>query len=229
MTKRVIRDYFVAFRWENVKKFYHDGGWFMILYVTVVLPLIMQYFHSEKDAAVYYFILLPMLVCIVGAPLHPVALPKIMYLCPMNETERREYICKSFWFKITFPLALNILSVSILVILKWIDGLLAVLIMIEAVLLGLVNGIDGNATLNWGGKGFQKPVIKELEMWLPAAGVIGMLQSCFVAFLAMGERETWTIVMWSCVVVMLQLPITIKVMRYYRRVMDNALNYDGKA
>lgn len=226
MTKQVIRDYFSAFHWEKIKEFYKNGGWFFFLNMTVILPMFVRIFDSAIGAVNYYFALVPLEFAMFAAPLHPVALPKIMYLCPMSETERREYITKAFWFKFAVPVVVSGFCMSVLLALGVTDLLQAGMVLLENILVGLAFGLDGRAAF-LGEAGFREPVIKDLRDWQPIAGVVGAVTACFVAFVAVGGREEGIVIMMLCVICLLQLPLTIKVMWYYRRIMDNALNYEN--
>lgn len=226
MTKQVIRDYFAAFRWGKVKEYYKTGGWSLFITMTATMPLFLRYLHTPADGLNYFFTLIPLEFVLFAAPLHPMELPKIMYLCPLSEEERREYITKSFWFKLALPLVPGIFFMSILLLLGITDFFQVGMVLLEMILIGLVFGLDGRGAF-MGENGYQKPVIKELENWQPIAGMVGMLMACFVAFLPVaGGRETWETILVLCLIFLLQLPLTIKVMWYYRRVVEHALNYE---
>ena len=119
--KMVIRDYFFAFRICNIKERYggrNFANWFPLLYPLIVMPILAGEKLSAEPVMYiqHYGVTLIFLYSIFAAPLHPVVLPKLLYLCPMDVSERRNYIWQSYVLKIGIGMTVSILGTALLVI-----------------------------------------------------------------------------------------------------------------
>ncbi len=114
MWKRVIRDYFAAFRWEKIKAAYPMSNWLMFINLLFVLPGCWQIYSSAEASARYYLTMIPFVFTMFVLSLYPAVLPKIMYLCPMSWAQRMEYLNKSRWIRILVPLGILIVGMVVL-------------------------------------------------------------------------------------------------------------------
>lgn len=117
MWKRVMRDYFAAFRWEKIKKAAKGGDWWMYPYFALVLPAGLQIFHNTKSAMTYFLVMLPILFGLFVLSIYPAVLPKIMYLCPMSKHARRDYLEKSRVVRIAIASGISLISIGIVILL----------------------------------------------------------------------------------------------------------------
>lgn len=114
MWKRVIRDYFAAFRWGKLKAGTEAGNWWMSIQFLFVLPVIWKMYEREGAWLQYYLVVVPLLFISFVLSLYPAVLPKIMYLCPVSPKERREYMNKSRIVRIVIPMCLSLIGVVIM-------------------------------------------------------------------------------------------------------------------
>lgn len=114
MWKRVIRDYFAAFRWEKIKTAYQKSNWWIFINLLFVLPGCWQVYSSAEASARFYLAMLPFAFSLLVLSLYPAMLPKIMYLCPMSWAQRMDYLNKSRWVRILVPLAMLSMGVAVL-------------------------------------------------------------------------------------------------------------------
>lgn len=145
MTKRVIRDYFAAFRWKKIKERYSNYNTWYIIYFLVLTPL---WLHAERMPGgflTYYLINVPILFCIISAGLHPMVLPKILYLCPMSKESRKEYIIKSCYVRIAIPVTMGIAGSVVLMCRGFCSRLYGAVIIMNIVILSIVLGADTSA------------------------------------------------------------------------------------
>lgn len=116
MTGRVVRDYFMAFRWSNVRACMKASHWFIFVYLFICIPLfecIVSY--GWKIDLVRILVPAGMAMFVVfAAPLHPVTMPKIMFLCPLSREQRREYVRKAWLFKIAVPIIMTVFLMTVL-------------------------------------------------------------------------------------------------------------------
>lgn len=230
MMKYIIKDYFVAFRWGKIKESYKSGGWWMYFYLLTLLPAITGFYDRAKDAACYLLVGVPIVFCLFSAPLHPMRLPKIMYLCPMDEKARRSYIEKSGYFRMAFSVLLGIIGALVLIVGGMCDWICGVGLVFNMVVLALFScGINANGygtTDANGNRTFDTSDARGvLEMW----GIIITLISS-LGYVAMLAWET-TVAVWVKgifigVAVLIQLPIFLKYLTYWEGAVERAMNYE---
>lgn len=114
MWKRVIRDYFAAFRWEKIKAAYQKSNWWIFINLLFVLPGCWQIYSNAEASARFYLAMVPIAFSLFVLSLYPAMLPKIMYLCPMSWEQRMEYLNKSRWVRILVPLVILIVGLVVL-------------------------------------------------------------------------------------------------------------------
>lgn len=229
MSRQIIRDYFHGFRLENVKKIYANGAWWIYAYFISLWPLIMHIFDS-MDAILYYYMgILPMLFCLFSATTHPMRMPKIMYLCPMDEEDRKKYVKGAYWFKLFFPLLTAIPCLIILFVTVETDWFYGATVLVGLFALGVIFGIDPGAALsNTGGQqGYRKPFLKELRIWQPLAGVVGVISEFFVVILMPKAETWWEVQIFLWIVVLVQLPFVTKLLSCQPLAVKYAMNYEN--
>ncbi len=106
MTIRAIRDYFYSFRPSNIV----TGDTIYILFFLLILPMIytMDPFDEVSSFDGMRICMtacgvVPVVLALIGARINPLPFSKIVYLCPMNDRQRREYTVAMFWVRILFP------------------------------------------------------------------------------------------------------------------------------
>ena len=114
MLKRVLFDYIRSFTWKNIVQTcckYNNGySLWTIIYLTILLPLSNAMIHeSGQAAASYYLWAIPFLIGMIGMELLPLQIPKLMFLCPLNDEERRQYMKCVYWVRILVPIMIQVL------------------------------------------------------------------------------------------------------------------------
>ena len=183
MTKRVIRDYFAAFRWQKIKESQKKNEWWILIYFMALAPLILGVYDSVTGTLAYYLIIVPLLFTMFVPTIHTMKLPKIMYLCPLSMDERREYITKSCIIRIAAAVLVDIIAVMVLLVSGICDGLTAISILLNLMLLSVAigSGINPNGYGKIKGEDRGVRVIdpkdrKEfLEMWICLAAFLTCL------------------------------------------------------
>lgn len=131
MFQKAVRNYLAGFRRESVRKSYGNGELFEFVYFCV-LPILLDGNRKKENILFYILIILPVLFCRFAEPMHPMALPKIMYLCPLSEEERRSFVRASGLLHLAVPVMLEMVSLAILGKLGLVDWISA-----EGILLGI--------------------------------------------------------------------------------------------
>lgn len=75
-------------------------GFIWVLYCLIVLPLLLGYFESPRKAAVYLAAAIPFLLCILQMGLCPLRIPEMLFLCPLDEAMRMQYIRGACLFRV---------------------------------------------------------------------------------------------------------------------------------
>ena len=119
MLKRVLYDYIKSFRWKNIARVTTTNPFVslqVIIYALLVAPWLNEITKSEQGIAYYYFWAVPLLVGMVGMENLSLRLPQIMFLCPMNRQERKQYIRLVYWIRIMLPVMLQLFAGVILTV-----------------------------------------------------------------------------------------------------------------
>lgn len=90
--------------------------WFIFVYLFICIPLF-ECIVSCGWKIDPVRILVPggmAMFVVFAAPLHPVTMPKIMFLCPLSREQRREYVWKAWLFKIAVPIIMTVFLMTVL-------------------------------------------------------------------------------------------------------------------
>lgn len=172
MTQRVLRDYLGTFRWQKIKESQKKGAWWMFIYSMSLAPLILGTYNGLTSTVLYYLIGIPFGFAMYVPTIHTMKLPKIMYLCPLNTEERREYIIKSCVVRITASLLVDVIGVLVLLVCGICDGVMAISIFLNLALLSVAIGsginLNGYGKITEEGSRVIDPKNKKefLEMWI---------------------------------------------------------------
>ena len=167
---------------------------------------------------------------VFAALLHPVTMPKIMFLCPLSREQRREYIWKAWLFKIAVPIIMAVFLMNVLGAcgkMEFFRGIqIAVTISVLAISTSMVE------------RGTEKSLPSDKERrnvwemtgdgWIMAAVIMfTVIMSLMIAIYGGGESISETGVMGigagSAVV---ELPLTIQVLRRIRRKLAAFTDYE---
>lgn len=233
MTKRIVRDYFTAFRWSRIKETYAKEQWWLFLYLLIILPLICQFYDTKESTLAYWMVYIPFFFAMFAAPLHPPVLPKMLYLCPMSREMRREYIVKSCYIRVCIPIVIGIVGVAILLwqgICDWICG---AGILLNLVLFATMMGSGVNA------KGYGKKLengqrVMNMDtaqgIYEAISLILAYLVSMLYAFLLATDANAMQWVKWVLIgaTLLIQLPVTLKYLSYWQESVENSIYYEGK-
>lgn len=232
MWKWVVRDYFTAFRGEQCKTWLKNS-WWTVLYFGIFLPLISHLFDEPKHVFVYACIMLPLLFSIFTEGWHTLALPKVMYLCPLSQEERKEYIEKSCVFRIVFHSMIGITGVLLLLVTGHCGYVEAGVAVFHSVSWTIVLcGFDRNRVLdekyrermrsNGATQFMMSGMLETFSMLINACATFG-----FVGCLCWNTQVYWW-VKWIFVgvAVLIQLPLTIRLLKNWDLAIEHAASYE---
>lgn len=229
MMRQVIRDYFTAFRWQKIKETYKYNNWWLFIYSLTFLPMGAQ---TKESALTYLLILIPFLFCMFSASLHPMFLPKIMYLCPMSTSTRREYVVKSGFFQISVSVAvgtLGVLGLLICGISDWISGAgIWLNHAIFSVFLGSGANPRGYGKISETGQRVVDMDSKQgiLEFFNILIAIL--LSTAYIFMLSWDTSPAWW-VKWIFIgiSIFIQLPFTLNYLKYWPKTVDEIMLYEN--
>lgn len=236
MIKWVMRDYFQAFHWKNNKERYKSNRWWMYIYFIFFLPLMSSELRTFEGWLGYILIMLPFLFTMFASVLQPMAMPKLMYLCPMSRDMRREYIRKSCYFRTMVPIIMSILVVAILLISGRCNWVYAAVILLNHSTLSVLLG----SGINMNGYGKPDENGKRVVHMDTGNGIIelivmvGAMFSCFLCscYITYGmqsasamEMQWWFLGME----LLISLPLTICYIRNWSEAVERAIQYETSA
>lgn len=227
MKSRILGEYFSVFRWGNMKeKLKESGVW--ILYMTIISPIVFRdpLLKSVQMGMVYYLTILSCLFAMLSTRLHPMTLPKLMYLAPMSEKERRNHIRRAYCLNIMIPVLVGALCQGILILAGWVNVIMAGMAVLETFLIALLFGMTGGSIWSGNERTNQKETIKEVRRW----GLIAEIVTFFLLYLLPAcvtmATEKWEQYMVIVSILLFQLPLVLMVMRGYPQAEEMAVNYE---
>lgn len=231
MRKRVLRDYFATFRWQKIKESHKKGSWWPGIYFLSVCPALLHVFDDYESILLYYLITIPLVFAMFVPTMHNMRLPKLMYLCPLNTEQRREYIVKSGAVRIIMSVLLDLIGVSILLACGICDWLMAISIFLNLALLSVAigSGININGYGKITDKGYRvidpKDKKELLEMWVCVVALCTFLAQYGIA-LHEGKSLLLRIIAIGLPLVVL-LPPTIAYLRFWKQAVADNMTYEG--
>ena len=104
MLKIALTDYFNCFKWKNFKnKANKFQFWWPFLYAGLIMPMSSGWFRNLTDGKLYYHMaILTVLIAMIGFNLS-LKLPRQMFLIPLNQRQRSQYVTIVFFIRILIP------------------------------------------------------------------------------------------------------------------------------
>lgn len=232
--KRVIRDYFFAFRIHNIKERYggnNFANWYPLVYPLILMPIIMSGKLSTEPVAYiqHYGVTLIFLYSLFAAPLHPVVLPKLLYLCPMDASERRTFVRQAYVFKIGIGVAVSILGTVLLVIFTGLSiayGAVFVLSTTAAIICSA--NMDGRNVQKCAETQRSAYIYSRKDGWEIVALVISMVSGYLMILGAQWQEDFSNMggILITAILVAIELPFVVMTLKRSRQIIDAAVNYE---
>lgn len=235
--KMVIRDYFAAFRMDQIKANYAgsnlSGYWYLMACGLVILPALQQLFARPLEVIIRFYVTAVLLLfALYAALLHPVALSKLLYLCPMSEAERRAYIRKSYGFKIGFAVGLSVLGMGVLRMFGWINGVFGLIVIAQTGAVAVCNSLvttDRKPACGGEKESFHR--CESRDGWETLAIIVSLVCIFLTMLCAVWSkdfRDITAIVAAACMVCM-ELPLTLMMAGRVKPALERAIHYENVA
>ena len=225
-----IGGYFSVFRprWlhENYPNYFLS--YFVLLWSFLVLwPMMAKIWNEGWEACVgYYLTAVPILLAIYVTPLHPIALPKLLYLCPMSREERKRELWKAYLFKIAVPAVLSICMMTVLVVLDITSPLFALLTVLATLLQAVCFGSMTTQKLReWTKK--NGIIMNSMSGWELVGRIVASLCSYVYMLLCIAEarEEVWAGII-AALVLLPEIPVAVGAVKRAVRVVEQAMQYE---
>lgn len=232
---QIIRDYFAAFHIDRIKAGYRRGDSFTEGYLIaglIALPASLGVFTKSPDVILrFYVTAVVVLFAQYAASLHPVTMPKLFYLCPMSEAERRAYIRKAYGFKIGFAVAISALGMGALGMFGKINGSFGLLVVAETGAIAVCNGIVERDRMSVCAGEKKSSFNGSRDGWEIMARIVSLCCAFFTMLCTVWSEDSWDMlgVVVSVCMACLELPLTILMIKRVRPALERALNYEGIA
>ncbi len=231
MRKRIIQDYFEAFRWSKSKEAYKKGSWYTFFCFLFIVPVNSKFYENERKALAYLCIVIPIMFCMFSSTLHPMRLPKVMFLCPMQESERREYIVQSCWLRMSIHILIGVLGGVILLLNGICDPVCIGGSLFNIVVLAFfLSGINAN-----GYGRINENNVRAFDMD-SAPGILEMAQILVTIISSIGYSVMlcwdtpvawWVKAIFVGIALLIQLPLLLHYTKYWKYSIEKAMSYES--
>ncbi len=111
MLKQAFRSYLSAIHPRNIKKIKENGNWFWVIYFSIIYPTLMGATNPNFGRIMLFTMvkMIPFFLMGWSNISSKFLMSKAMYLCPMKQEERKEYINCVLFIKIGFPVLIGII------------------------------------------------------------------------------------------------------------------------
>lgn len=225
MWKWVIQDYFEAFRWEKIKIWLKNGSWWTVFYCGFIMPSIL--FHSLKLSLALLSV--PILFAMFTQSVHVEALPKVMFISPLSREKRKDYIAKTYLFRMMITMVVGVIFAWICLVRGICRPGTAILYIWNIWILSLTSsGLCQE-------KVFLPSEKKQAGSNQTISGIAAIMMIlsiiCIYVLLAIGlywsgKVMFWTEIVFIGIAVLIQLPLTIQILRKWEENVRKASSFE---
>lgn len=231
MFRMVLDDYRSQAK-QAFKDTWKTGNWVIYMYMMVYPPLFIHF--NIDEYFVYYAMILPMILGVLLSRMYPNKLGKTLFLCPMTEKEKREYLETGFWIRVFLPSILYVVAGILLTI----KGILkpfyfvayAIAIFCFLVSVNIYRQPKGLKETNLMSEVKVYDLPGHFGFWSVAAQVAGMCGVFWVTAIIVDSDATLDNIELVGVILIFAAIIFIcikMVVSYYKPVMEGAIYYEG--
>ncbi len=219
MMRQIALDYFRGFRWKlsTEKKKPYIQWPALFLWAWIIFDNAYQYADRGDlgrwwESIVVILFVVPPVFSMFSATLHPARLGKMLYLIPMTEDARREYIYRSYYFRMGVQMLVAVIAFLATTFLVEYDILLAVVFLLNS-LFGSIMVLSGRSDEK--GNGY----------WSAITGLSLCFQLLFIVFM-FGSEGLWSEIFFLILFLSVSVPITLKCRKYIKRNLESAVRYE---
>lgn len=223
-----IRNY----KWFKTKTENSTPVSYWIMYIFCVMPTIGNIFKTKETAILYFSLVVALVMSLMLVTICPMRLPKIMYLCPMEAKERRQYLITSYASKVVLSVLISSLAEIIPLVLGYITWYAAAMVVFATAMLSMSINMAG------GDRAFQASDEKDralkkrnsnYPLWL-----IGQQIYAFFYFVAAfigigatgGKNAPLALLVFYLILSVINLFLTLKLLRLFPGMLEILMNYE---
>lgn len=229
MFQKIVRNYLAGFRWGQIKKAYAGGGVFEFMYSLILLPIFCRLYEKWEYILIYWMVMLPVMFCRFADPMHPMTLPKMMYLCPLSEEERRSFVRGSGRLHMAVPVLMEIISLVILGVGGLMDPICALGILLGISMLSVWCCGMSRRDAKWCERYKVKFDMSTTEGIREMFGIMFGIVSVFIfAFIRCWDDRVSVRakLIWLGITAILQIPLALGQRRVWKKTVEEAAFYE---
>lgn len=217
--KNIVRDYFRAIKISRLGR--ETNGLFLLSYF-IVMPVLIGVTGNVNFRREYMIaftgILLPMALCCLDILLRSPGLDKMMYLCPMSREERKKYIYGMYRFGVAVRMLVSLMGVCIIIPFSCCGLFSAVQILLNDFLIAVMTASEGSGENDGTNKEIQQQILI-----IALAFISNIIETAIVAD---ELPDFWVKLALFGIFVIVQLPMSLKYVRYQKQKLDDAVCYE---
>lgn len=225
MLKIAIDNYMSEINKDNIKRF-GSRGMVLCTYLLLLIPVLWLEKSSNEELVRYFITAIPLLVSMLLLSIHDNAIPKMMHLCPISRSEKREYLILHYLVNITIAFAVFVIPLLVALILGFINVINFGIILVLIVMMVL------SASFNLGSiTGIKRVFPKELDTITITEGFAFMISLIEIVVIPLMLLDNQIEKMGVYIIVGIFLIIGIfpvyKLMSKFGQIMDYYVDYEN--
>lgn len=221
-----------SYKWFRKKTENGTSVSFWICYIFCILPSVGNVFREKESAVLYFTLVVALLPSMMLGTICPMRLPKIMYLCPMEAKERRQYLTTSYVSKVVLSVLISSLAEIIPLVLGYITWYAAVMVVFAVAMLSMSINMAGGDRVFQASDEKDRALKKRnsnYPLWL-----IGQQIYAFVYFIAAfigivvtgGKNAPLAVLVFYLILSVINLFLTLKLLSFFPGMLEILMNYE---
>lgn len=221
MLRKIAVDYFRAYSRRGIKEMWKTNTGGLAGMIGMFYPLIVVLFQMEADEKIVCLLVyLPMLYIPFSVYMHPIGLCKMMYLCPMEPAERKQYIRSSYRFGIFVRMSVAAIGIGVLLVFYDCDMIALTEILLNDLVLSLLIPSEKRPVEGYGS--IRKETVCMICM------IVASMLSNFILALAVADKDPGKVMIIILAgIVFIQMPLMIGYRKYVRSELEAAVYYEN--
>ncbi len=223
-----IRNY----RWFKTTAEGGESTGFWLLYLFLILPIVSSIFEEKRKAVIYFSFTCGLVLSSLLGRICPMRLPKIMYLCPMEAKERRQYLKISYVTKVMISVLLSCIVLAIPLSLGYVTWYSALIAIFSIAMLAIGTNMTGGdkvfQTSDTRGRALKKSC-SSYHLWMIGQQIYAMFYFVIMLFrqeVVDGENMSWIIMALCLFLSVINLSLTLKLLSFFQGTTEVLMNYE---
>lgn len=225
-----IRNYKWFRKKENGEVETPMGLW--VIYALFLMTISEKGWQDKKTTILYFSFIITLFLSMLFGRICPMRLPKIMYLCPMEARERRQYLRISYVTKVVISVLLSCIVEIILFALGCVTWYSALMAIFSVAMLGISINMAG------GDRAFQPSDAKDralkkscsgYPLWLIGQQIYAIFYLIVIFVGQMSFREEnmpWLLLVCCLVLSVINLVLTLRLLAFFQGTTEVLMNYE---